>query len=314
MSDKRRYYRKVIRIRGQDSPNVQYAQLISAAGGKPPNVILPGVLPWADYVKRRTTWDKVRQCIGLDAQFWKGKDVLLYPPDWLNRAEIAAVSAPSGKRHAQGIGIDPAEGGDKTTMAAVDKYGLIELDSKLTPDTNDVFLYALEFIKRHGLEHDPDRVCFDRGGGGKQHADRLRDKGIEVRTVPFGGAVALPPQRHTILYTQKAEVAEERFVYSSMRSQLYGDLRLMIDPSVRDPVWGIPAAYDELRRQMALIPLKYDEEGRLKVPKKRKKNKDDKETTLEDIIGHSPDELDAVALAVHGMITAGHTARAGMIT
>src|SRR5690606_23172595 len=58
-----RYYRKVIQIKGSDSPNVRAKKHI-----------LDGVLDYHEYVKRRTTWPKQRQVIGLDAEFFQDEN------------------------------------------------------------------------------------------------------------------------------------------------------------------------------------------------------------------------------------------------
>src|SRR5512139_1552811 len=129
-----RYYRKVIRIRGEDSPNVRHA-LAQRRAGLPitGEVIVPGVLPWNDYVKRRQLWDPIRQCIGIDGIFYEGAEVLLFPPAWLNASEALADALKHSKRFPEAIGIDPAEGGDKTSMTCIDRYGVIEIVSKQTP-------------------------------------------------------------------------------------------------------------------------------------------------------------------------------------
>jgi hypothetical protein len=186
------YYRRVIRIRGKDSPNVRYAVAESGATesrvngvteftytkGKPPSgrVLLPGVLPWADYVKRRQTWDKIRQCISLDARFYKGAEILLYPPEWLDRAEQIWEMIRDKMRRVKSIGLDPGEGLANTCMAAVDDYGVVEIVSKLTPDTSVIKGDLLAFMRRHGCA--PSQVWIDRGGGGKQIADLMRSEGI----------------------------------------------------------------------------------------------------------------------------------------
>jgi hypothetical protein len=152
-----RFFRKVIRIRGHDSPNVRLALMQQAAGLKPTGeVIVPGVLPWDEYRKRMATWDKVNICVGIDAQFWKGSSLLLFPPDWLNHSESLALQLRGQKRQAKAIGIDPAEGGDKTAMAAIDEYGLVELVSKQTPDTSVITGEALAFMRKHNVP--PDKV------------------------------------------------------------------------------------------------------------------------------------------------------------
>src|SRR5205823_573616 len=86
-------------------------------------------------------------------------------------------------------------GGDKTAMAAVDELGLIEMVSQRTPDTSVVTGSAVAFVRRHNVP--PEKWFFDRGGGGKEHADRLRSQGWPVPTVAFGEAVSPMPRRGT---------------------------------------------------------------------------------------------------------------------
>lgn len=314
-----RYYRKVIQIKAEDSPNVKYGLIQRAKGITPTgDVLIPGVLPWRDYVKRRSTWDKVLQCIGLDAEFWEGADTLLYPPDWLNRAEAIARLLEGRPRKARAIGIDPAEGGDKTAMAAVDEWGLIELVSKKTPDTSIITGEALAFMRKHGV--DATNVGFDRGGGGKEHADRLRAQGYHVRTVAFGESIVMEPKRGLRTFVERKDSYEERYAYKNRRAEMYGSLRSLLDPGRElDPTlekndprgFGLPARYNELRRQLAPIPLLYDGEGRMVMPPKNKKDANDERVTLSDIIGCSPDEADALVLAIHCMLYKAPKQKAG---
>lgn len=340
-----RHHRKVIRIVGEDSPNVRLATAESGAYWDPdrgevifPNgvrpsgtQIVPGVLTWDEYVTRRTTWDAVRQCIGIDAQFWQGRDALLYPPDWLNRAEAYARQlAQAGiERIARGMGVDPAEGGDKSCWSVVDEYGLIKLVVLKTPDTTFVTARTLALMQEYNLT--PDRVVFDRGGGGKEHADRLNAQGYPVRTVAFGEPVVPDPKRGLVLLEEKREHRAERYAYKNRRAQLFAELRQLLDPGAEgkgDPLsdpwqaifrlnpgragesssgglaWGLPAEYTELRRQLAPIPLLYDPEGRLYMLPKNRLNENEKQAgrkTLIDLIGHSPDEADSLVLAIHAM-------------
>lgn len=318
------YYRKVIKIRAQDSPNVRYAEAEIRAGRTPTgSIILEGVKSYQEYRKNRELWDIVRQTISLDANFYKGADVLLYPPEWLNRAERIADSLRGRNRKAEAIGIDPAEGGDKTAMCAVDRYGIIELVSRKTPDTSMITSEALAFARKHGCP--PDRVVFDRGGGGKQHADRLRNMGFRVRTVAFGESLIPEPKRGTTPLAERKDNVEDRYAYRNRRAEMFGELRLLLDPSVGiisllpdyDPNrgniegFGIPSEYGELRKQLSVFPLLYDPEGRMELPPKNKRNPEDKKVTLIELIGHSPDEADALVLAIHGMLHASKKPRVG---
>src|ERR1700674_550861 len=110
-----RYYRKVLKITGSDSPNVRFALLQQARGIQPTGeVLVPGVLTWEEYQKRLATWEKIRITIGILDEFYLGAEVMLFPPDWLDRANRLAEGLNGKVRHAQAIGIDPAEGGDRT--------------------------------------------------------------------------------------------------------------------------------------------------------------------------------------------------------
>jgi hypothetical protein len=308
-----RYYRKVVHVAAEDSPNVRLALLeLEKPGVETPTnrIVLPGVLPYADYKKRRDTWDIVKQTIGLDGRFYEGAEVLLFPPTWLDRAEKVASELdrkiPDARfyRQAKAIGIDPAEGGDKTSMAAIDEFGLIELVSKKTPNTAVIVDEALAFMRKHKMDHMPHRVMIDAGGGGKQHADRLRAMGYGVSTVAFGGAPTEPMRMGKKQFRERLSEREERFTYLNRRAEMYGQLRLILEPIEGTAGFGLPAEYINLRRELAPIPLLYDREGKLRLPPKHRVGQASvtSERTLEELIGHSPDEADALVLAVYGML------------
>lgn len=309
----RRYFRKVIRITAEDSPNVQRWLQYRRAGLPPVESdcrIIPGILTGEEYELRRATWDKVRQCIGLDAEFWQGADLLMFPPDWLNWSESIDQLLIGRHRVAKGIGIDTAEGGDLTAMAAVDELGLIDLQYKKTPDTDTIIGEAVAFGKRHNVP--AELWLFDRGGGGKQHADRLRKRGFRVKTIGFGEAPTLDFRRGMRMIEEKQENREERSAYKNMRAELYGTLREIMDPSNDRGIgkygpanwtgFAIPRRFTLLRSELAPIPLTYDSEGKLYLLPKRKSSPNSKQPTLTEIIGHSPDCADAVVLAIHAML------------
>jgi hypothetical protein len=270
-------------------------------------MVFDGVLSWNDYQQRRALWSKQRQLIGLDAQFPDDADCMLFPSGAIARCEgiaaaykLAASTNPNFIRRAQSIGIDSAEGGDDTTLAACDSLGLIELRKLSTPNTAVITAEAINFGRRHNVP--AHKWIFDAGGGGKQHADRLRENGYDVRTVGFGEA-ATPPVAKTrarIGYRVKVAQKETKYVYYNRRSEMYGDLSVLCAEDY-DRGFAIPAEYAELTRQMSMIPEIFDPEGRLKIPPKRKKSRDSNEVTLFEILGCSPDELDALVLAVYGM-------------
>lgn len=299
---KERYYRKVIQIKAIDSPNVRYALAEIAAGRTPSNrILVPGVIDYATYQKRRMLWDAVRQSIGLDAEFYEGAEVLLFPPDWLNKAARTAELLIGQGRRATHIGCDPAEGGDSTSWCVIDEYGIVDLQSLKTPDTDFVVQHSIELIKRHGIN--PANFVFDRGGGGKQHADRMRKMGYAVRTVAFGETVK-PENRYRFRpKNERKEDDEQAYVFKNRRAEMYFLVRQLIDPCLNPRGFGIPDNTEklrELRRQMAPLPLMYDGEGRIMLPPKGKADPNSKVVTIKDMIGCSPDEADSLALAVYG--------------
>jgi hypothetical protein len=143
---------------------------------------------------------------------------------------------------------------------------------------------------------------FDRGGGGKQIADKMRDDGYEVLTVAFGDVVQIGPRRGKPMFSERVDVQEARSAYKNRRAQMYGDLAAMLDPTASDNVFAIPAYYQELHRQLSLIPKKWDQEGKLQLPPKNRRSKDTNEVTMQDILGCSPDRADALVIAVHCML------------
>ena len=307
-----RYWRKVIKIRAQDSPNVQLAQWQEAAGGDATyEILIPGVKDYDTYLKQRELWDPVRQSIWLDAEFYEGAGVRLFPPEWLNAAEERARQLGNSHRRAVAIGVDPAEGGDDTSMAVVDEYGLIELISQSTPDTNIIPGLVLALMQKHKVI--PQNVLFDAGGGGKQHADRLRAQGVPVRAVGFGEAASAEPKRGLKLLEDRKLDKETAYVYRNRRAEMYGILSLRLDPNGDGPRFAIPEEYQELRRQLAPIPRFYDDEGRLVLPPKNRKDPlattENKRPTLTEILGRSPDDADALVLATFGMVNRARPSR-----
>src|SRR5690606_16828126 len=109
----------------------RYAEAEKAAGlPVSGEVLIPGLVDYHLYMKRRLLWDKVRQSVGLDAEFYEGASVLLYPPEWLNRAEELhrSLIANRTNRHAKTIGVDPGEGTAQTSWTVIDELGIIKQD------------------------------------------------------------------------------------------------------------------------------------------------------------------------------------------
>ena len=318
-SYRQRYHRLNIRLRAEDTPNVKLALAEIAAGREPSNrVLVPGVLRYRDGLKgyeyRRKHWDAVRQCVGLDGAFYEGAEALLFPPAWLNRAEAVAERVKGMRRAARGLGLDPGEGGDFTAWCVVDEHGIIELVSMQTPNTAVIEGITRDLMRKYNLS--PDQVCVDRGGGGKQLVDRMNTDPVTgqqrhrtqwVRTVGFGEAPTLEPRAGKTPLRDVIDNRTDRGAYVNRRAEMYGELRGLLEPPAEgeERGFGIPADLTELRRQLAPIPLWRDGEGRLMLPPKQRRGNataGDRTVTLDQLIGRSPDEADALVLAVHAML------------
>lgn len=343
-----KYFRRVIEMPATMSPNVRLAlkelglrpeelpdqeaarakveEAIAKRGHPSGEVLVPGVMSWDVFLARLLTFDAVKACVGLFARFWDGADAKMYPKDWLLHS--AAKNLPRGLRRAKGIGVDSAEGGDNTSLAAVDELGLLALESHKTPNTAVVPDLVRDFASRW-LPHPVrwERVMFDRGGGGKQHADNLRARGYkEVRTTSFGETITLEPKLGMTLLQEKREVREDR-IYKNRRAEMAHELRMLMDPANATGGWAIPEEFllryrgpkgedRSLMRQMSPIPLTYTQEGSIYLIPKTKGEKAEREEdwdgpTIVKLVGFSPDEWDAVMLACRAMLHRPSVGRAG---
>lgn len=329
------YVRKCLRLKAEDSPNIRLAKAQIASGKVPTGeMLVPGLKGWEEYQENRKTWDPIQQSIKLDAQWYKGKEVKLFPQEWLDRAAEIGRQLRGATRKAKAIGIDPAEGGDKTVACVIDELGVIELVSVKTPDTADVQDLAVKMFLKHQVPQS--KVFFDAGGGGKQHVDSLKRQGYNFQAIAFGESVTLPPQRAKRLFDERVDNREDRGAYVNRRAMMYGEASILLDPVKRPEfngpeedesdsydadgnlykvnssisvraiqTFGIPMdgpQYGELVRQLAAMPKRYVE-GRLYLPPKSRKGEkaNSGEKTLSELLGRSPDEADAFVLAVYAM-------------
>lgn len=323
---KGRYYRKVMRITCEDSPNVrrgrflkrkypkkswaEIEQLVQKPKGKWSPI--PGLISIEEVEKRRKLMPKILQTISLDAEFYEGAENLLYPPDWMAKAGRIAKDLKGRRRTAQTMGVDCAEGGDNTSWTIVDKFGVIYQKSIKTEDTADIPGITAALIREYNLE--PGNVLFDAGGGGKQIVQAMRrqdSKWNDVRIVPFGGAASDPSQfKRMRTSLQKEQAAETRFIYVNRRAEMYGLLRELMHPEYSEHGFGIPEEYDRLWWQLSQMPYLLTDEGRMYLPPKNKKPNSNVET-IKEIVGCSPDEADSLVLAVYGLFSKGTRAVAG---
>lgn len=307
------FHRRVIKIRAVDSPNVRMGLLQKKAGKTPDNrILIPGVKPYKEYVKNLAMWSKPQQVVSLDADWYEGAEEKLFPQEWLKHSTTRAKALLGQKRIAKAIGIDPGQGVADTAVSVVDDLGLIELTSQKTTNPADVSKIVISTVKRYNVEWD--KVFFDAGGGGYEHAGYLREMGYPARTISFGGAATREREPGLKSFDEKAEEDESKASFFNKRAEMYGRLSEKIDPS-RGDGFGIPdwsGVYEELLRQMIAIPRRYDPRGRLWLPPKYKHDPDSTTKTIVELIGCSPDELDSLVVAVYGMYASDLWAVAGV--
>lgn len=307
--------RKTIRIRADQSPNVKLGLQEVAAGFEPSHrIILPGVMTYGEYL-HRMGWPDSKKAVGLYAEFWRGEETKLFPEDWIEASILRAAALKLKRTPRQGIamGIDPAAGGDNTTWTIVDELGIVKQISKKTPDTSRIVDDTIAYGEEYGIA--PEQWLFD-AAKGKEHADRLARLGYPAQIIYFGGSPTADEKD-----TSGAKVHSAKGAYRNRRSQMYGEVREVLSPrrielrteridgqDVEIPetkpkeVFAIPAQLDELIRQMRPIPYEVDEYGRFCLIPKDKKGPNDKGKNMKALLGCSPDELDSLALAVHGML------------
>lgn len=312
--DPNRYERKVIHITAMDSPNVILGLEEKKLGRMPSyRMVIPGVKSYKEYERERRRLSASEACVILDAQFWKGKDNYLYPKEWLTRAKEVAKKLVGTYRRPKGMGVDPAEGGDSSAWTIVDEFGIMHQESCKTKHTTDVVDITMQLMREWQVP--PERIYFDTGGGGKQHADRMRENGFKVRSIGFGTPPSLEVRYARYSVNRRKDMGELRYTYRSRRAQMYHLLRQLIDPDENPDGFGIPEEYYETHRQLGPIPLWHDKEGRIYLPPKHKdsgqKSPTQEGITLEKLLGCSPDEADSLVLATYAMLEQDDKVRAG---
>ncbi|HUY34666.1 MAG TPA: hypothetical protein VMV69_18115 [Pirellulales bacterium] len=299
-----RLFRKVIHVSGDDSPNVIAARQWKKDGRVgPPPLPVSGILSYDQYLERRANWppDKVRsRLLGL---FPDEAERKLFPPDWLDLAQrlgakLRLIDDSRFADESHALGIDVAQGGgDLTVWCVVCRFGVRRVLAKPTPNTAEIAGMTLRLMKEFGIRGSA--VAFDAGGGGKQIADMLRDRGYaQIVDVEFGGASREPDE------------------YKNRRAEIYGELRKALEPTaairrlldLEPAAWraknlhclALPPDDALLRQDLAVLPLMRDGEGRLRLPPKDvgRKTTGRCEPCVRALLhGRSPDRGDALALA-----------------
>ncbi|HVW39131.1 MAG TPA: hypothetical protein VHB99_17570, partial [Pirellulales bacterium] len=307
-----RLFRKVIHISGEHSPNVTAgrswaAEDRSSRAERPPSVV-PGILTYEQFLERKANWSahQVRtRLLGLFPDEGAGR---LFPAEWLDAAQqlgrLLAEQRRRGKMRRSerpySLGIDVSQGGgDLTAWVVLGRYGVRKVLVRETPNTAEIAGQTIRLMRRYHIA--PAWVAFDAGGGGKQIADLLRDRGFEeLLDVTFGAA------------------ADDARKYKNKRAELYGELREALAPRRRvarllaTPVerWprganclALPPEDAPMREDLAVLPLLRDAEGRLRLPPKDKPSRASSgryERSVRELLsGRSPDRGDALVLAWH---------------
>lgn len=286
-------YRKVLRLTAEDSPNVKLA-LQEIAEGKEPShrQVVPGVLSYRQYLERRQFWSKMRQDIGLDANFPE-EGALMFPPAMLDACKAKAEELKGNRtlrRRAKAIGGDCAEGGDSTAAAVIDELGLLDLRTQKTPDTSIIPGWFIGLMREHKVlaKH----VALDAGGGGYEHACVMRAEGLQdVKTVRFGESAGPEFKPYSQGFKERLEKAEERYVYQNRRVQMYHELSLACAVG-----FAIPKEQERLLQQLSIVPKQFDKHGKgvMTLPDKGEMYGEE-----------SPDEADSLVLAWHAMTSKG---------
>lgn len=306
--------RKIIHISCDHSPNVQLGKKLAKARvpGPYPSIV-PGVLSYGEYRRRLKIWDKIKIQMRLHGHFYEGDETLVFPPEWLDLAEqvystlfpkgYERSQKPSSLNPAMALGVDAGAGRDLTCWTVINRKSVIKQQAIPTPNTMEIASRTIRYMVQYKIP--PHRVCFDAGGGGKQIADRLREQGYPVKTVAFGESPT-PPKGLRVKRTQEKEAqAERRQIYKNRRAEMYGMTREVLDPSTNEQVFGIPVELYELRKEMAIMPLLYDSEGKMFLPPKDRPPTAAERTeiiTIKKLLGHSPDRADSLVLAIFALL------------
>jgi len=302
--------RKVIQIDGRRTPNVAAGVRWDEAGrhGPCPSA-LPGLMSYADFVHRQAEWPEFRVQTCLYGRLVEGiESMVMVPRSWLEEARKAwfEVDREARKSLRRCMGIDASHGrGDLAVWVVADQCGVLDVrtatlrDRAGEPDTVLALEITREAQAAWGVAWQD--VAVDIGGGGQEAiVDRLKREGVRVHGVDFGAGASTPARRR---------------LYRNMRAELYGELALECDPSrwrriegpdgpVLERGFTLPhganlrAEVEALVEELSLIPREQDGEGKLLLPPKDRRPGQKTGRCLREMLGHSPDRSDALALCV----------------
>lgn len=309
-----RPYRNVIRVSGEDSPNVAFYRKLKERGlpfpAAPP---VPGVLDYETFLELKATlppWELRPRLYGLCNDESTAK---LFPSGWLDLAvkihELLKAGAPDRKQSLRrwlhwwgypfGLGVDCAHGGgDLSAWCVYGRWGAVNVETLDTPNTRTIKKKTLELMRRWRIK--PEWVAFDRAIG-KGIADELREDGKEVNDVGFGESAldtGKYPNMRVELYGELAEAMAKAF---DSQGKIRAIVQKMLEQTPdrwhkikRARIVALPEDTD-LRQELFVLPRAQDSRDRLSLPPK-----DGTKSILgikQMLGGRSPDRSDAVVLA-----------------
>lgn len=170
------------------------------------------------------------------------------------------LSEPEDSEGRAVIGVDIGGGGDKTVWAVRKGMTITSIEEASTPSEAQI----IDITKRMIAKHSAVAVNIDETGIGYFIPRNLRQqiKGVEINGVNFG----------------EASPAED---CKNMRAYLYKRLKDLVGEGLK------MGRNDNVRSQLIATEYSYDDRGRWQLVSKEKIIK---------AVGHSPDELDAIAL------------------
>lgn len=289
--------RKVIHVSAEDTPNVQagmyWEQLPKDSRTARPPVIIDGLISYEDYLRRKHEMPEPERIMRLEGQFYTGDQALLFTHAALDASQKRWKTLPPvAQRDAVAMGIDTGQGRDLTVWTIVDDDGVIAFYSDKKSRARTVVNKTVQLVEQYNI--DPKNVAIDFGGGGNEIAQFLPWR---VRCVMFGESAS---QHRRVKGRQKKEQQRvTRISYKNRRAEMYGILSSAMNPELREKVFAIPPHHVELRKELSVIPLMWDNEGKLQLPPKDQTSANAKDQlSMRSLLGgKSPDHADSLALA-----------------
>lgn len=317
-------HRNVIRVSGEQSPNVQRDTKLAEKGlPLPKEPLVPGILDYTTFLDLKATlppWELGPRLYGRPNDQSTAK---LFPKEWLDYGQqlyaLLKAGAPDRSESVRrwlcwwgfpfGLGVDCAHGGgDLSAWVVYGRFGAVHVEVADTPNAREIKRRTLALMRRWKVK--AEWVCFDRAIGGLI-ADELREEGMEVNDVAFGGG-ALDDRYPNMRVEMYGELAEAMGKAWDQQGKLRPGYAQLVGPVQRSdggtgqlapkhwrdlkkvrPV-AIPDDAD-LRQELFVLPRAQDGKDRLTLPPKD--GTKSKLGVKQMLGGRSPDRADSLVLA-----------------